>query len=138
MPDVLIVEDDLSIADILQEVLEDQGYSVTGVARTVQEAIVAIDKHAPDFAIIDVKLAKGDCGTDVAAYLRKGTSTKIIFSTGNDNSQITALFGDAVMTKPYRLADVARGLRILEEIAEFGQTTSAYPRNFRLLRPAFA
>ena len=136
MLDVLIVEDDLTIADMLQEVLEADGYSVSGIARTVQEAIDAAEKNDPDFAVIDVQLAKGGLGTEVAKHLRRTSSIGIIFSTGNDNHKLNGLIGDAVMTKPYRLDDVARALKIISEMAEFGKTDLEFPRNFRLLGPA--
>ena len=134
---VLIVEDDFSIADLLQTTLEADGYHVTGIARTVAEALRAAEQHVPDFAVVDVYLAKGGRGTDVGAHLRRMKNIGILFSTGNDQTKnLTLLVGDAVMTKPYRLADVGRGLRIIDELAQFGQTRLVFPSNFRLLDPA--
>jgi len=135
MFDVLIVEDDLSIADLLQEVLEADGYRVSGIARTVQEAIAAAEEHEPHFAVIDIHLAHGGLGTDVGVQLRKKTSAGILFSTGNDNPNLTTIEGDAVITKPYQLRDVGRGLRIIGDLALSGQTELPHPRNFRLLSP---
>jgi CheY-like chemotaxis protein len=136
MPNVLIVEDDLTIADMLQEALEIDGYRVSGIARTVGEAIEAAERHNLDFAVIDIHLANRGLGTDVAAHLRRTTTIGILFSTGNDNGDLTAHLGDAVMTKPYRQSDVGRGLKIIGEVARFGQSQLASPRNFRLLTPA--
>jgi DNA-binding response OmpR family regulator len=137
MPNVLIVEDDLIIADLLQEALEADGYHVTGVARTIKEAVRSAEKHRPDVAVIDIRLADGDLGTDVGAYLRATTTARIMFSTGNSNNAYRMEgYGDAVMTKPYRLSDVGQGLRIIAQLAESGQTTIKFPRNFRLLAPA--
>jgi DNA-binding response OmpR family regulator len=136
MLDVLIVEDDFSIADLLQRALEAEGYRVTGIACTVEEAIAAAEEHEPHFAVIDVHLAHGGLGIDVGARLRKTTTIGIMFSTGNDNKTLTTRDGDAVMTKPYRMSDVGRGLKIIGELARFGQTQLTHPRNFRLLSPA--
>jgi DNA-binding response OmpR family regulator len=135
MPNVLIVEDDLSIADLLQQALEADGYLVVGIARTVEEALDAAEKHNPDFAVIDVHLANGGLGTDLGASLRKTAAhVGILFSTGNDDiSFLTAKEGDAVMRKPYRMRDLARGLKIIEEIVQLGATQLVHPRNFRLL-----
>jgi DNA-binding response OmpR family regulator len=139
MMSVLIVEDDLSIADMLQETLESQGFLVTGIARTVEDAIQAIERREPGFAIIDVHLAKGGLGIEVAAYLRDNTKTVILFSTGNDDRKgLTPLIGDAVMTKPYRLSDIGRGLNILCEIRDCGKSALPWPRNFRVLAPVAA
>jgi DNA-binding response OmpR family regulator len=134
---VLIVEDDLSVADLLQMALEVDGYHVTGIARTVAQAVKAAERHPPDFAVVDVYLAKGGLGTDVGARLRQMKNIGILFSTGNDRiEKLTLLVGDAVMTKPYQLADVGRGLEIIDELTQFGQTQLVFPRNFRLLDPA--
>src|SRR5271165_3579414 len=99
MLNVLIVEDDLTVADLLQEALEADGYRVTGIARTVQEAVQSAEQHHPDVAVIDIRLANGDLGTDVGMHLRKTTTTRVMFSTGNSNDpHKMAECGDAVMT----------------------------------------
>ncbi len=79
MTAVLIVEDDLSIADLLQHELEAAGYCVSGIARTTREAEDSAEQHEPDFAIIDIRLANGDLGTDVACNLRKTTKAGSYF-----------------------------------------------------------
>ena len=137
MSDVLVVEDDLLIADLLQGALEAEGYRVSGVARTVAEAKESAEQHPPNFAIIDIRLANGDVGTEFGAYLRATTpSLGIIYSTGNGaDVGLSTLEGDAVMTKPYRLRDVARGLEIVEQLRQLGQTRLRHPRNYRLLDP---
>jgi DNA-binding response OmpR family regulator len=136
MTKVLIVEDDLSIADLLQEVLEAEGYFVCGIARTVEKAMDSTKTQEPDFAIIDLRLANGDLGTEVAANLRRTTKAGIMFSTGNSNDMsLTASLGDAVRTKPYRLSDAGLGLKIIDELARLGQTQLKFPRNFQLIRP---
>jgi DNA-binding response OmpR family regulator len=137
MLNVLIVEDDLSIADLLQEALEADGFCVTGIASTVGEAVQSAEQHCPDFAIIDIRLANGEMGTDFGVHLRQTTDVKILYSTGNSNGSFgLALSGDAVITKPYRMVDVGRGLKIIEQLAQSGQTQIMFPRNFRLLAPA--
>ena len=139
MTSVMIVEDDLTIADLLQEALEYDGYQITGVARTVKEAVDLAKKHSPDIAVIDIRLADGDLGTAVAAHLRANSGAKIIFSTGNSNdTELMESCGDAVMTKPYAMADVGQCLRIIDQMARSGQTTIAFPRSFRLFTHAAA
>lgn len=135
MSDVLVVEDDLLIADLLQSALEAEGHRVSGVARTVAEAKQAAERHPPDFAVIDIRLANGDLGTAVGAYLRTTAADPgIVYSTGNSTDMgLSKSDGDAVMTKPYRLRDMARGLEIITQWRQSGQTHLSFPRNFRLL-----
>ena len=136
MLNVLIVEDDISIADMLQEAVEIGGYFVIGVASNVDDAMNLLNQRKPDFAIVDVHLENGDLGTDVTTHLRKNTTTSILFSTGSANDPVlTKADGDAVMTKPYLMSDVRQGLEILNQLATLGQTFLKFPRNFRLLDP---
>ncbi len=56
---VLIVEDDLMIADMLEEVLLAHNYCVCGIATTVTEAVALALREKPDLAIVDLRLADG-------------------------------------------------------------------------------
>jgi two-component system, response regulator PdtaR len=129
---VLIVEDDLVMAELLSERLETDGYCVTDIARTVDTAIASAARCCPDFAIIDIRLANGGCGIDVARHLRRHGGIGIIFSTGNSEEILGVEDGDAVMTKPYRMRDVARALQIISGAA----LNLPLPRNCRLLSPS--
>jgi len=131
---VLIVEDDLSIAELLLDVLEYDGYDVVGVARTVDDAVGLARLHQPDVAIVDVQLDDGDSGTDLRIRLGEAACPRIMFSTGNSSDEaFLAQYGDAVITKPYRLDDVGQSLRIIDEITQHGRTDIPFPSSFRLL-----
>jgi response regulator of citrate/malate metabolism len=66
---VLIAEDDLMIADMAEEILVSNGYEVCGIARTVAEAVALGRDNLPDLAILDMRLADGGLGTQIAAEL---------------------------------------------------------------------
>ena len=66
---VLIAEDDLMIADMIEDALVDHGYEVCGIAPTVAEAVALARREKPDLAIIDLRLADGGLGTEIAAQL---------------------------------------------------------------------
>lgn len=134
MLSVLVVEDDYSIADMLKEALEKSGYRVSSIARTVEEALTSAELQVPDFAIIDIRLANGGHGAEIGVRLRATTQAGILFSTGNSNDgTLTKSEGDAVVTKPYKLNDVALALKIIHQVREFGRTDLKLPSNFRLL-----
>jgi DNA-binding response OmpR family regulator len=67
MSTVMIAEDDLLMADMLEEVLVANGYEVCGIARTVEEGVELGDRCKPDLAILDIRLAEGGLGMDIAA-----------------------------------------------------------------------
>lgn len=130
---VLLVEDDLSIAGLLEQNLERDGFCVTGIARNIEEAIVLVEEIDPDFAVIDIHLSGGQLGTELADRLRSISRAAILFSTGNDDQDLARFAGYAVMSKPYQMSEVACGLKIIAELAEFGRTERTYPRNFRVI-----
>ena len=134
---VLIAEDDLMIADMVEEILLGNGYEVCGIARTVDEAI-ALGRHdKPDLAILDMRLADGGLGTEVAAGLGGLGRIGIIYASGNMSQIVlTDSDGDACLSKPYRADDLLQALRIVADLVASGSTTLASPRGFQLLYPA--
>ena len=71
MVKVLIVEDDLMLADFAEEILVEHGYEVSGIARTVVDAVALARRSRPDLVILDLRLADGGLGTEVAAQLTR-------------------------------------------------------------------
>jgi two-component system, response regulator PdtaR len=61
---VMIAEDDLFMADMLEDTLVAAQYEVCGIARTVDKAVELCERHHPDLAILDLRLAEGSLGTD--------------------------------------------------------------------------
>src|SRR5215203_2371592 len=102
---VLIAEDDLMIADAAEEALVESGYEVCGIARTVAEAVALGRLHKPNLAVIDMRLADGGLGNEIAAQLGAFGRLGILYATGN--AQLitqTAAEGDAYIVKPYSSA----------------------------------
>ena len=66
MKKVLIAEDNVLIADMLEDFLVSGGYEVCGIARTVDEAVALADLHKPDLAVLDFRLADGGYGRKLA------------------------------------------------------------------------
>lgn len=131
---VLIVEDDLMIADLAEEVLVDHGYEVCGIARTVADAVALALHHTPDFAVIDMRLADGGLGTEIAAQLESLGGLGILYASGNvSHVMLTAANGHACLAKPYSDSDLLRGLEIVAEIVATGKASLPFPRGFRVL-----
>jgi len=134
---VLIVEDDLMIADMAEDVLTEEGYDVCGIARTVGEAVNLARRHKPDLALLDLRLANGEFGTEVAAQLSPFVGLGILYATGNTSQVIlTATDGHACLSKPYRAVDLIRGLELVSGIVATGSALPPFPRGFHVLRPA--
>ena len=53
---VLIVEDDLTMAESIQETLEQAGHEIVGKARNSREALNVVKHQMPDLALLDICL----------------------------------------------------------------------------------
>jgi DNA-binding response OmpR family regulator len=135
---VLIAEDELMIADLLEDVLIASGYEVCGIARTVAEAVTLGELHKPDLAVLDVRLAYGDRGSEVARRLNSKGKFGVLYATGDDarNSSLTRADGEASIAKPYRPEDIVRALALVREISTTGTATPPFPPGFRRLPEA--
>ena len=99
---VLIAEDQLIIADLLEIVLTASGYEVCGIARTVDEAVALGELHQPDLAVLDVQLARGERGPEIVRRLDGRRKFGVLYVTGEDprNSSLTRADGEASIAKP--------------------------------------
>jgi len=137
---VLIAEDDLMIAGLLEDLLIASGYEVAGCAATVDEAVLLGELHKPDLAVLDFRLARGGRGPEIARRLNSKGKFGVLYATGDDARicKLTLADGEASITKPYRPEDLVRGLEIVREIATGGTATPPFPPGFCLLLEAAA
>ena len=133
---VLIVEDELMIADFLEEILVDAGYEVCGIASTVAEAIALGERHKPDLGVIDLRLSRGESGTVVAAALRRRGDFGVLYATGNpEQALLGQAEGEGCIAKPYLARNIVSALGVVSEKMS-NRPLSAFPRGFRLLSAA--
>ena len=66
---VLIVEDDRSFLQRLAKALEQRGFTVS-VAESVSDGLSQVEKAAPAFAVVDMRLGDGN-GLDVISALKR-------------------------------------------------------------------
>jgi DNA-binding response OmpR family regulator len=130
---VLLAEDDLMIADLVEDALIANGYAVCGIARTVIEAIELIRLHHPDLAVIDMRLADGELGTEIIALLPDGPPMGILYASGNISQVIELAERDACIEKPFHAIDLVRALRLVQEIIVDGVASPPFPHGFHLL-----
>ncbi len=78
---ILVVEDDLLIAEEICAVLNQAGYRVTAMADTCAEALEAAKKEAPDLVFMDIKIAGDIDGIETAKRLKTLGDFPVIFLT---------------------------------------------------------
>jgi DNA-binding response OmpR family regulator len=131
----MIVEDELQLADILEEVLLSYGFDVAGIATTISEAELLMTHGAvPDVAVIDIRLADGDDGTKLGRDLLTNHKIGVLYASGNVDPDVARqAIGHAYITKPYSLRDICRAVEITAQRATTGQTSGLLPHALVLL-----
>ncbi|MCP4440854.1 MAG: response regulator transcription factor [Aureispira sp.] len=78
---ILIVEDEVIIAEDLAGSLEDLGYEVIGPADNASDTLKLIKKNTPDLAILDINLNQPIDGVQIASILRQDYQVPFVFLT---------------------------------------------------------
>lgn len=88
---VQIVEDELIIAKVYAMYLSKEGYNVCCTCKDMNSALICFEKENPDVIILDIQLANGSNGIEIAKTIRKKSNVPIIFTSGNPASNIHEL-----------------------------------------------
>ncbi len=110
---VLIVEDDEDNLDFLRTVVEADGH-VCRTARTVAEAVAAIDAGAPDVILLDFFLPDG-YGMEVARHAREKKRVRVVAVSAYlerwSKDAYAQLGIKQLIPKPYRVQAIRKALR---------------------------
>jgi two-component system response regulator RegA len=114
---LLIVEDDKSFLQRLARAMEARGFEVR-TAESVSQGLQEVDKSAPAFAVVDMRLGDGN-GLDVIVALkvhRPEARAIILTGYGNIATAVNAVKIGAVdyLSKPADADDVVAALLALE------------------------
>jgi DNA-binding response OmpR family regulator len=111
-PKILIVEDEMMIAIMLEDMLDDLGCAVAGLAAKPDEALALIEKEPVDAAILDVNL-NGAHSFDIAAAL-EARGVPFMFSTGYGSVMVDERYRTRpVLQKPFRQAELESVLNVM-------------------------
>ena len=140
---ILIVEDDLSVREMLAEYLASHGYDVVQADRgaAMREAV---EKNLPDVVLLDVNLP-GEDGLTLARFLRERFDVGIIIVTGAseiaDRVAGLEVGADDYVVKPFdlrelraRVKSVLRRMQARRPLLRRGTWTARRQRAFRLGR----
>lgn len=133
MASVLVVEDDLMLADNLEEMLVEAGYTVCGIASTIAEAAELGNAHRPDLAVMDLRLRDGEISTAVVPLLSARGRIGILYATGNDSIPLTRADGEVCIRKPYLAQEIVAALRIVQQIVAGSAVSAPMPAGARVL-----
>jgi len=106
---VVLVQDDKDILDIMDQVLDEEGFDVTASLTT--EPIEKIDEIAPDIVVIDDHIKGTKRGSEIIEELKSDPETEdvpaILTSTSNElPKQAENCNADDYIQKPFDLDEM--------------------------------
>ncbi|MFJ7952801.1 response regulator transcription factor [Lysinibacillus sp. NPDC096418] len=111
---ILLVDDEPAIRDMLQLILNKEGFRQIDSASTAQEALNACERKKYDIILLDVMLPDKS-GFDICPFLRVTTDAPILFITAknSDLEKLTgfAMGGDDYITKPFNPLEVVARMK---------------------------
>ena len=114
---ILLVEDDISLADGLQQALNREGITVNHVAKG-KEAIYVVETFPPDIVLLDLGLPDMDGLEVIKALRRKKLTTPILILTARSSVEDTVsgldCGADDYLAKPFEIPELLARIRVLE------------------------
>lgn len=122
---ILVVEDEIIIADNICYALEELGYEALEPAINYTEAIETIEKENPDLAILDIQLSGGKTGIDVAQTILEKHNFPFIFLSSNADittiSEAKKVHPSAYLIKPFSKEELHSSIEVA--VYNFSQDT---------------
>jgi CheY-like chemotaxis protein len=109
---IVVVEDDADIRALIDEVLTDEGYSVTSYAQATTEVFTALQARRPDLLICDLHIPGPMTGAELLRVVASDAQTRhipiILCSAMQGLSAIADSIGAdsiRVLNKPFEIDD---------------------------------
>jgi two-component system, LytTR family, response regulator LytT len=113
---VLIVEDELFIAQSMRLMLEKFDYEVIGLATDHAETEAILKKDLPDIVLLDLMLRHGDDGIELARSIKQKYGLPVIFITSlSDKATVERakeIHPEGYLVKPFEKEDLYTSVEI--------------------------
>lgn len=113
---VLIVEDELLIADHISRILSSEGFIHNEYVTSVDAAIQLIETNKPDLVITDISLGVNRSGIDLGQLLHDQFQIPFIYITSHSGadyiSKVKNTFPSAYLVKPFKKEDLLVALEL--------------------------
>ena len=113
MKTIVLVEDELAIAELARDYLEHGAFAVR-IEQTGEAALVAVRRDRPDLVVLDLGLPGMD-GLDVLREIRRSSNVPVIIVTARDD-EVDKVLGlelgaDDYLTKPFSPRELVARVR---------------------------
>ena len=110
---LMIVEDEVLVAMQLRDELEDAGYKVLDLTDRHVEALEVATAEKPDLALVNIRLAGGDDGIELAKQLKVLDIPVLLISGQVSRASSAKTVAIGSLPKPYDSADMVRAVTYL-------------------------
>ncbi len=111
---ILIVEDEVLIAEFIREMLNKEGYESVGVVYDLQSAVHYIEKNEPEILLLDINIGVKDGGIELAKKRNPKVSVIYITAQNDEGTMLKAIETSPVnyLTKPIRKIEVLASIKL--------------------------
>ena len=116
MARILIVEDEVMIAEDLAATCQSYGYDIVEPAYAPGDALNKLQNERIDLVLLDINLESDVNGIEIAHYIKENLQIPIIYITSYTDTDTIAAARDtspmAYITKPFKRADIHATIEI--------------------------
>lgn len=113
---ILIVEDNVIIADDMQSMLEEIGYEIVDNVIVYEQAEEVLKTQEVDLVLIDIILASDKTGIDLGKHIRENYNIPFIFVTSNSDratvENAKTVKPNGYLVKPFEQQDLYTSIEI--------------------------
>jgi DNA-binding LytR/AlgR family response regulator len=125
---ILIVEDNVIIADDMQSMLEEIGYEIVDNVIVYEQAVEVLKSQQVDLVLIDIILASDKTGIDLGKHIRENYDIPFIFVTSNSDratvENAKTVKPNGYLVKPFEQQDLYTSIEIALSNFIYGKQNS--------------
>ena len=115
---ILIVDDEVLIAEFLKDELASLGYHNIELAHNRKQAITTIEKFKPQLVLLDIRMKTEREGIEIAEEINKAFKIPFIYITAHSDKDIVqqalSTKPAGYITKPFKQIDVYAAVHLVE------------------------
>ena len=104
------------VADLITDLLEEEGYEVVEPCVTFDEAIAMLQTESPDLVLLDINLIGSKDGIQVAEVINQTLNIPFIFLTANSDrgtlDRAKTVNPSAFLVKPFKPVDLVDSIEL--------------------------
>jgi len=119
---ILIVEDEILVAEDVATDLTEFGCSIVGVLSSGEECIEKINLLNPDVVVMDIRIQGKYDGIETAKIINQTKRIPVVYLTANSDQQtlnkVLSVFPSLFISKPYNKNDLFLAISVFHQITD--------------------